>query len=704
MKKSIFHKSLYMDQLKQLRLIGFIGLGLLCLFSILYPIGTAISISNRYEYQAGEMLGRVSVDISSTHGFLYMIFMIIVPLLALACFHFLTQRNSSDFYHSLPHTRTCLFTCSIAAVFTWITMLVWIPTAVSAILYNILGKFFVLDIFSLLRFSLFIFIASLMVASAIALACSLTGTVLTNVIVTGMILFLPRIFILVLTELVTNASRILVSEHFFPLLDVQYNIIFGLFSSVLSFGALTWSGLLYSTVLCGVYLALGLIMFKHRKSEVANQAAISKKVQTIFRLFLGLTVSLGPISNIFGLLVRTERIDSAEIPMLIYTIAILYLVACIVMLLYELITTKKFRNVVKALPSIGILAILNVVVIVFSVGIFNLSMKFNPEPEDIDYVVIEDNVKPYDTSYYTSLVNSIEYRDENIVKLVSDTLKNNLADPDGPRYSFGNGEITVIVGIHTGFTTTYRRLFLSEEDYDTLREHQTTSKEYIAAYQDLPELGGNKLSLSNVVLDNKSYKELYDIAREEIKFLDFDQWNNTLYLDYSQVLDTLTFYATVNHRSLTGTIPISSILPKTTARYLELVSNSNKKDLASILTYSKSILKNGFNELQDGYMDCVLLDTQQNLTYYHSIYPDLFSTDGSDNQKVQAKELLEALVSTTKDYTNFDPSTDYIVTVRLYSNTGTGKNNSFYPFIVDKTKVSKLIYTIDTGATMEEKY
>ncbi len=682
MNKTIFHKGLYRDQLKQLRLIGFIGLGLLSLAAILIPIGRAISIAQDRQQGFASYVGRTNVNITEAHFYLYFVLVLLVPLLALACFHFLTQRNSSDYYHSLPHTRTCIFTCSIVAIFTWTTILVWIPTLLSVIMYTILGKYFVLEIGLLLRFALFMYVASLFVTASISIACSLTGTVFTNVIVTGIIVFLPRIFIFCLVQMIAGSSSLLIGSHLFPLLDFSYNIIFGLLLMRINQASLTWSGLLYSTILMILYLLVGLLVFKRRRSETANQAAVSRKVQTGIRLLLGTAVSLIPISLIFNYITDRNSLGGSS-AIFIYVICILYLVACLVMLLYELLTTKKFRNVIKALPSIGILAIINVVVLLASLGIQKALVNYSPSANEIDYVVFERSVSDRDKEYYDELVNNIKIKDKKVLQLISKTLKDNV---DGSIYHdnyIGDTQLdTLIVGIHSGLSTHYRRLTIPIDDMNTITSTSATNEAYINAYQMLPELSGNKLSLYNTALSDKDYLELYNTAREEIKGLNFETWFNQLYSD-NYPLDTIVFYATVNNKSVKGTIPITNNLPKTCMKYVELTENANKKEKSQALTIIKDIVANRIDEYTDYYVDITLFDLKSG-NYY------LFSKAPNDSSDLMGRDILNAISSSTKDSSTLSIENDCIVTISYYffDDNSTSSTNGTCNFILDKSDIS----------------
>ncbi len=692
MKKQFFHKNLYKDQLKQLRLLGFISLGLLSLIAVLIPIGMAISASRR-ALEMGNIIRKISPNVIGFHFYLFFIFTLLVPLLTLFCFHYLTQRNSSDFYHSLPHTRTCLFNCNIAAVFTWTTLLVWVPTILSIIMYTIFKQYFILDIPSLLRFALLIYLASLLVMASISIACSITGTVFTNVVVAGMIIFLPRIFILVVSYLITGASEVLVSNHLFPLLDYQNNAVFGLLSYITGSTAfLGWGTMLYTIVLTVLYLVLGLLVYKRRRSEAASQAAVSKKVQIIIRLLLGTTVSLFPISIIFDIITGNQTMDSSELPFLIYAVGVLYLIACVVMLLYELLTTKKFRNVIKALPSIGYLAIINVIIILASFGIFKLAMSYSPDAKDIDYIVMEQSFENLDTLYYDTLANSIQIKDPKTLELVAKCLKDSL---ERNKHEFWTGDANIaVIGIHSGLTTHYRKIIFSMEDYQALLKSYENSQEYKDAYQVLPELSGTKLSLNRLNLSNNEYLELYNVAREEIKSLSFKDWYMTITGDIYSGLDNLTFYATVNNRSLSGSIPINGMLPKTCKKYLELADNHMKKDQSTIITEMKSMLANEKEDDNNLYIYFEIIDVAENNRWdFDYSFNDLKEGHSESTTLATNRSLLENLISNTKDFTTFDPTKDYAVRANYqrYDDVTDINTQASCIFIIEKTKLEFLI-------------
>lgn len=705
MKKQYFHKDLYKDQLKQLRFIGFIALGLLSLMAILTPIGKAIDAASMQDQMDGITYARQSFNIASSHYYLFFVFCIFVPLLTLVCFHYLTKRNSSDFYHSLPHTRTCVFTCNIAAIVTWITLLVWIPTILSIIMYTIFSQYFVFEVLLLLRFSLFIYLASLLVTASISIACSLTGTVFTNVVVSGIIIFLPRIMIMVFSSLIVGSSNVLVSEHLFPLVDYQYNTIFGLLSYIDSNVDMGWGTFIYSSVLTILYLFLALLVYRHRKSETAGQSAVSRKVQTAIRLLLGTAVSLIPIGIIINMIINSHRLEASELPLSIYSICILYLVACIIMLLYELISTKKLRNVVKALPSIGILAIINVVIILSSIGLYNKLINYSPDAEEIDYIIAERQSYYDEILYYDTLANSIKITDKEALQLISDCLKENIENEKDNTNIYYGQTMNVVIGIHSGLSTHYRRLTMDEKQYSALMAAYSESEDYINAYQKLPELKGNKLSLYDLNLSDSEYLDLYNTAREEIKTLNFKDWYDILNGNRQfYAIDTLIFYGVVNNQSLRGSIPISKLLPKTYVKYLSLAERKQQANKASILSKLKDLVANG-DESGNYFMNFYIIDVAQDYsTAYYSPFDSMSGGNPMNSeQKTMVSDFMQKIISENKDLSSFDMEKDYIIQIsyNYYDDKKKSETLADYNFILDKSLIKDFATSLYEGTFYE---
>jgi len=145
----------------------------------------------------------------------------------------------------------------------------------------------------------------------------------------------------------------------------------------------------YMFVLAVTYIALGYIAFKHRKSESATKSAPSKLLHHVYRCLITLPIMLLCISTYVG----------------VEEIVVCLVVALVVYFLYEIITTKKLRNLAKTIPAFLILTALCIVFAV-TAGITGCVMTSHvPKVSSIESVVIQPNSRydEYPQSYTDNL-------------------------------------------------------------------------------------------------------------------------------------------------------------------------------------------------------------------------------------------------------------------------------------------------------------
>jgi len=161
---SFINGKLYLDALKQLRLIGFICFGILSIFSVLIPIGTAINTYNStfYDHASNVAIYVAPILVTTRESFfaMFFIFVLFTPLLTIYLFSFLTKRNACDYFHSFPQRRGCLYNTYFAAVTTWIFIFTFGTALISGITYGILSKYFVFSYLNLVKYSISIFLVS----------------------------------------------------------------------------------------------------------------------------------------------------------------------------------------------------------------------------------------------------------------------------------------------------------------------------------------------------------------------------------------------------------------------------------------------------------------------------------------------------------------------------------------------------------------
>jgi ABC-2 type transport system permease protein len=182
--------------------------------------------------------------------------------------------------------------------------------------------------------------------------------------------------------------------------------------------------MLYTLASAAVFLVVGCWLFTRRKSESADRSAPTKTLQLIYRVAITLPVTLLYIfvSGEIG------EIDLA-------TLVTLGTLSFIVFCAFELLSTKKWKNLLRALPSYGLVLLLT-----FGfVGIVKASAaherNFHPAPSDISWVRLVKktywsnsglmDVGEEDITYNDLLMRKIHISDPAVLAVVSDRLTTN---------------------------------------------------------------------------------------------------------------------------------------------------------------------------------------------------------------------------------------------------------------------------------------
>lgn len=198
-KKRFFNKNLYMEGLRQLKVIGILGIVINVIIAVVIPVGNCLSAKAEYHSyinnNMADQFTKYAINAVDYHVYYLLFFLVFAPLMVIILFRFLNRREDCDFYHSLPHTRQCLLLTFFAAIVTWLIVQIFIVTVVSAILYQIFSNYLVLEFSRLFCFAVNILVTSLLVAAALLLACTLSGNTITGFIVFLILFFTPRIFI-----------------------------------------------------------------------------------------------------------------------------------------------------------------------------------------------------------------------------------------------------------------------------------------------------------------------------------------------------------------------------------------------------------------------------------------------------------------------------------------------------------------------------
>ncbi len=575
--KTYWDPRMYLEGLRQLRVIG-------VLYLVLLETAVLLLCYRETEYSGG--VYRHVLSYGSFSMLIAAAAMAAALLMTLFLFRFQNRRESSDFYHSLPNTRTSLFTSFFTAVLTWVAAGVLMATVTSIVglyLFSPFNSLIIFPSFATVATSFFLALASgLFIAAVTVLAMSFTGTLLSNVLVTAMFAVGPRLLVVVYFELLNGMLPILPAMGYNSVFDLHYNPLFYLFSeerySMDTSSMMTAA--LYSLVIGLAYAVSAWLVFRRRRSESAGQSAINRVLQAAFRLMLAMLVCLLPcVAIVNG---NTET----------FQVFVYYLLALTVFFLYELITTRKVRNLLKAVPSLGILLVLNVAFITSFSAVKSVILSQTPTAEEIQSVTfrMSSNAR----HLLDARAGDISLEDRDVCRQVSSRLSAIVkALTHGDHYvQYDTLTQTMEVDIHTDSGTITRLLTFSYPESERINAALRQTKQYQDAYMQLPPISR---SFSFVIDDCNAAQSsaLYDRLKEDIEAMGFDAWYTYVNNDinyYSSLLwnnaeeklfagqvflsETISMYGTVTENSARNglSLPLSTALPRTTELYLQYMA------------------------------------------------------------------------------------------------------------------------------------
>lgn len=487
--KKIFSLSLCKEGVRQLRVFGLVTLVLYVAIAFLVP----------FDYAVHFHLKNDVYTLTDYASHLYAIFMLVAPCFTLYLFSFLLKRNASDFFHSIPHKKICLFNSFFMAIVAWIFIIDFGTLAVSMLFSKIFIAGISFNHFNIIMTCLGIFIASITVCAGVLIAVSITGNLLSNIVVSGLILIAPKLFVEFFLEAVQYLTyQVFDKESFMPVLTGRYNLVTSFMSEMDVENMHNVIYQLYTFILFVIMYAIALFLFNKRKSEVAGNAASNHILQSVYRIFFTMILCLMPI----GMIVENE---SSAYPVSLYVIIlILYFV-------YEIVTTKSVRKLYKIVPGIVVVVILNIALVVGIRMTVDNILEYKPEVKNISAVYLEQG------RYYGHFYGRAEYdfrvEDEDGIKTVCKALDetirhkgNNWVDAYSFRVCFEE----------KGGEKYYRNIEIKSSDVkDIIKNAVVENKEYLADLPDADSFKSIGYTWANgIVIDNKlKNDDLIDIYK-----------------------------------------------------------------------------------------------------------------------------------------------------------------------------------------------
>lgn len=654
MKKKYFDKELILEGISQLKLPGLIILLITVLASVLPAIFNWMSYKNYVNN-----LSEIHVYIMEVSPILVPFFYLAPFIFCLVLFSFLNNRKGSDFYHSIPQTRICLFLSYTVSIIAWLFGIIVLTVLPASLVYAVSGLNFNPIFIPYLIFTFFA--GSLLVTACMLLAMSITGTVFTNIILFGLILFLPRFITSLAIQNITNLN--ILWPNFGGLARVDYNIpvkfIFRYFINTNSSNDSFYTSIpaiVYSIILAIIYLAVACVLFRYRKSETAGSSAPNTALQHVYRCVVTL-----PFALCIPIIIISNGVQN-YLPVIIS----LTVVSIIVYFLFELLTTKSVKKMIKSAPML--LAVVAVCAVFgATVGAVKSSiLNFTPAASEIESVSISPIVVGrMDSLYGFENVKDLWYNDDSLKSVVSEALSDNVKSLKTEQYVDPNCSYYVSFHMKNG-RYVQRKIYTNDDQTSEIEKWMLSNDEYLDNLLKLPPdniissiVVGNIPDKSDVRKLWESYKSEYStLSKSEKKSFISNYLSTQQSQSASDFIDYIIISGVNGSDIYTYYYPIYSSMSKTVSLYFEF-SNKESKDKA------KSLLTKYLSE-GTGLKYCQIMlfnskDTQLNKDGSKSTLLAEFVIDSSDDSNSVKSKLTKCLSIIKNEFDKpLDPNKTYI--------------------------------------------
>ncbi len=385
MKNRFFSKDLYVEGLSQLKTVGIVTA---CVFAVLSLIVPLTEFGDQYSYLSGMMQYRYSlfsyagsqISFYEIVPFAYLVPFVSTPILMFKIFWFMFKRNKSDFYHSIPQKRSCIYCSFTLSALTYIIAQIFICMLIG-LGGCALAKYATTDFAAILIVVPNLIASSLLIASAILIAIGVTGRFFSALTVSCMILFYPRIFYSIYISVMVSSVTAIDGTHFLPDSLLKLNSAFNYRCSIYSF--------IYTFILASVYFVFGMFLFKRKKSQTAEKPTSSKKAHSIIRICFSLLFCAVGVAIFYFKMFGDFYSKLNHDQVFSYTnIIIIFLIALLSYFIYDIIANRSAKGLLKAVKDLVFLVIANVLMFAILMGSSFVFTSYTPKVENIESINI----------------------------------------------------------------------------------------------------------------------------------------------------------------------------------------------------------------------------------------------------------------------------------------------------------------------------
>ena len=550
----LFDRYVFMEMFSQLKLTGLIASAIYLVIGIIVSVGLlVINVANDKYYIA-------EFDYGNSYILVGLVF-VFIPIMLKVVFSYQNKRHASDLFHALPVKKEALYFSSLAAVLVWAILIMVIAIALPLLTATLIPKCEVYYL-SVLQGLGNILAMVILVMGGFAIGINLTGTNFTNIAVSVMILLVPRIIIYAISAMVEKFMPFLVLTTGTSITNIAYNMLFGWAINMHSYDIIQLpfsASFVYTLAIGLIYVILGAVTYKCRKSEMASQPTAFKIVQPITRMIPAYLFGL--IAVYFFLLLRFRFIwekgygDDKTANMYLWGMFSMIILSVIAYLVYELITTRSWKKVAQSAKKLPILGVL--IVVTGGITYCGISFALNREvkADKIKYITVSS--KWADHWYENS--SNVKLVDDKLFEMIETKYRDNVnVFKDEGYYPEMKG---LKIGINQGGLTFYRTLFFNSdfEDYiEYVYVHEVNAQKEDFK---LPSYGSGEFefTISGLYSTDFNKETAYNFLKED---LEAGSYRDQINVEDEEVL----CYAHINisgDNTIKADMPISKKTPKT---------------------------------------------------------------------------------------------------------------------------------------------
>lgn len=380
-----------------------------------------------------------------------MVLSYVSPFALLAMFDFLNKRKESDFYHAIPRRRCCVYISFVAAALTWMWGIL-IVSALSAALIWALCPFVTFSFGGLLTQLFYACVNAALLASFAAAGVSLTGTGMTSFVATMLVGFSWRFVVSMVYYSLDDTLSIMNPGTFWG----GYLKPGWLFPLALAGGQVTAAKVWYAVIVTLLTFALGGLLYTKRKSETAERSVPGHAVHTILRTLITLPAAL--------LLTYQMSCDGDFSTGLVLLVAVL-----LIFYLYELLTTKSARRMVKATPWLGVIICACLIFVGAMYTFVGVERNERTDMGRVEAVTVTDSYWSMSgtTQYERQIIKNSMSDDAEVIALVCEAWEYTQNNPDARYTGYQLVWCDVRMQLKSG-RTVMRRLLFTPEQYEEL--------------------------------------------------------------------------------------------------------------------------------------------------------------------------------------------------------------------------------------------